>query len=190
AAVGERIAQVRWLDSDDALPLPARRWPARGQLLSRWPSAAAAVRSPRPLKETRTMSSASTTTCQPVLIAGRWRQANLADSFRASDPSQNRAIERDFPVSTWADIDEALDAAAAAAVGLRRTPAEKIAQFLEAHADSTHAKAEDLDDAAHQESGLARSPRLADVELPRTVNQLRLAATAARTGDWAMPVID
>lgn len=136
------------------------------------------------------MSSASTTTCQPVLIAGQWRQANLADSFRATDPSQNQAIQRDFPVSTWADIDEALDAATAAAVELRRTPADKIATFLEAYADLIQAHAEELVDAAHQESGLPRSPRLADVELPRTVNQLRLAATAARTGNWAMPVID
>src|SRR5690606_18910386 len=99
----------------------------------------------------RTMSSASTTTCQPVLISGRWRQANLADSFRASDPSQNRAIDRDFPVSTWADIDEALDAAAAAAVELRCTPAETIAQFLEAYAELIQANAEDVVDAAHQE---------------------------------------
>ena len=33
-------------------------------------------------------------------------------------------------------------------------------------------------------------PRLADVELPRTTNQLRQAAAAAREGSWAMPTID
>ncbi len=136
------------------------------------------------------MSSAPPTTCQPVLIAGQWRQANIADSFRATDPSRNHSIERDFPVSSWADVDEALEAAAVAAIELRRTPVDRIAAFLESYADLIEANADDLVDAAHQETGLARSPRLAHVELPRTVNQLRLAAIAARTGTWAKPVID
>ncbi len=33
-------------------------------------------------------------------------------------------------------------------------------------------------------------PRLADVEMPRTINQLRQAATAAREGTWRMATID
>ncbi|HBJ33719.1 MAG TPA: ketoglutarate semialdehyde dehydrogenase, partial [Planctomycetaceae bacterium] len=136
------------------------------------------------------MSSAPTTTCQPVLIAGRWRDAAMVDSFKATDPSQNSAIDREFPVSSWADVDEALDAAAAAATELRKTSPEKIAAFLEAYADLIQANAADLVESAHQETGLPKSPRLADVELPRTINQLRLAAAAARTGSWAMPVID
>jgi len=136
------------------------------------------------------MSSAPTTTCQPVLIAGRWRDAAMVDSFKATDPSQNSAIDREFPVSSWADVDEALGAAAAAAVELRKTSAEKIAGFLEAYADLIQANAAELVESAHQETGLPKSPRLADVELPRTINQLRLAAAAARTGSWAMPVID
>lgn len=136
------------------------------------------------------MSSAATGTCQPVLIAGRWRQADLTDTFRATDPHANEPIDRDFPVSSWADIDEALDAAADAAVQLRRTDPEKIAAFLEDFASRIEAARDELVEAAHQETGLAKSPRLADVELPRTVNQLRLAAATARTGDWARPTID
>lgn len=136
------------------------------------------------------MSTASPTTCQPVLIAGRWRDAAVADQFRATDPNQNRPIETDFPVSGWSDIDEALSAAAAAATELRRTPPEKIAEFLEAFADLIAADAEALVESAHLETGLAKQPRLADVELPRTIGQLRLAAAAAREGSWAMPVID
>lgn len=136
------------------------------------------------------MSAAPTTTCQPVLIAGRWRDASAVESFKATDPSRNRPIDREFPVSAWADIDEALDAAAAAATELRRTSPEKIAEFLEAFADLIESHADDLVEAAHQETGLPKSPRLADVELPRTFNQLRLAAAAARSGNWAMPVID
>jgi hypothetical protein len=120
------------------------------------------------------MSAAPTTTCQPVLIAGRWRDASTVESFKATDPSRNRPIDREFPVSAWADIDEALDAAAAAATELRRTPPEKIAEFLDAFADLIQSHADELVEAAHQETGLPKSPRLADVELPRTFNQLRL----------------
>ena len=36
----------------------------------------------------------------------------------------------------------------------------------------------------------ARAPRLRDVELPRTTNQLRQAAAAAREGSWAQATID
>lgn len=43
---------------------------------------------------------------------------------------------------------------------------------------------------AHAETALPRSPRLAGAELPRTTNQLRQAAAAAREGSWALPTID
>lgn len=136
------------------------------------------------------MSIATTAACQPVLIAGRWREAHRIDSFRATDPTHNRPIELDFPVSGWSDLDEALRAASAAAAELRATPAAKIGEFLETYAELIQADAEDLVATAHLETGLPKSPRLADVELPRTINQLRLAAAAAREGSWATPVID
>ena len=37
---------------------------------------------------------------------------------------------------------------------------------------------------------MPKSPRLADVELPRTTNQLRQAADTAIEGSWALPTID
>ena len=43
---------------------------------------------------------------------------------------------------------------------------------------------------AHRETALPVKPRLRDVELPRTTNQLRQAAAAARDSSWAMPTID
>lgn len=135
------------------------------------------------------MATASTT-CQPVLIAGQWREASFKDTYRASDPNRNQAIEREFPISSWDDIDAALDAAAAAAIELRRMPKEKLALFLESFAEKIQANSAALVEAAFEETGLAKSPRLADVELPRTVNQLRLAAAAVRSGDWAHAVID
>ena len=73
---------------------------------------------------------------------------------------------------------------------MRGLPAEKIATFLERYADRIDAKKDVLSDAAFAETGLARTPRLADIELPRTSNQLRTAAAACRSGSWALPTID
>ncbi len=134
--------------------------------------------------------SATITHCQPVLIAGKWRDAKASGTFKATDPNINQLIDREYPISNWDDIDEVLSAAAQAAEQLRRVHRESIAKFLERFADKIDAAKAQLVDTAFEETGLAKSPRLADVELPRTTNQLRLAAAAARTGDWARPTID
>ena len=136
------------------------------------------------------MSSASLTTCQPVLIAGQWRAATFTESFRATDPNRNEAIERVYPISAWDDVDAALNAAVDAANELRRTSPDKIADFLDTFAAKIVANSARLVATAFEETGLAKQPRLADVELPRTVNQLRLAASAARSSEWAGAVID
>lgn len=136
------------------------------------------------------MSTPCNPTCQPVLIAGSWQAAASTESFRVTDPNENRPIPRDFPVSTWADVSAALDAAVAAYDRLRSTDPARIADFLDTYARLIDDAAASLVDAAHQETGLPRQPRLAEVELPRTTGQLRLAATAARSGSWTLPVID
>ena len=56
------------------------------------------------------------------------------------------------------------------------------------HASST--RKEELVERAHLETAYPKSPRLADVELPRTTSQLRQAAAAAREGSWALPTLD
>ena len=48
---------------------------------------------------------------EPVLVNGRWRPARAAATFQAHDPATNALRESVWPVSTWADCDEALDAA-------------------------------------------------------------------------------
>src|SRR6056297_1528511 len=126
----------------------------------------------------------------PVLIAGSWRDSVATGTFQATDPNVNQKLPTEFPVSSWGDCDAALDAAAAAAIEMRKLPAEQIAKFLESYADKIDAANESLVDAAYSESGLAKSPRLADVELPRTSNQLRAAAAACRLGSWTLPTID
>ena len=127
---------------------------------------------------------------QPVLVNGRWRAAVAHESFRAIDPATGAAHAAVWPVSTWADIDEALDAATHAARELARLPDESRARFLELYAARLEARADEILAAAHAETGLAIRPRLADVELPRTLDQLRQAAAAAREQTWRMAMID
>jgi alpha-ketoglutaric semialdehyde dehydrogenase len=129
-------------------------------------------------------------TPEPVLVAGRWRPAAVADTFQAFDPVAGRPLDAVWPVSTWADCEEALDAAVAAAAALGRLPAEQIAAFLERFAERLEARAEELVAAAHAETGLAVKPRLAEVELPRTLDQLRQAAASAREQSWRMAMLD
>lgn len=126
----------------------------------------------------------------PVLIAGQWREAHGSDSFHATDPNRNQPLDESFPVSSWDDIDAALSAATEAFEKLRRTQPKTIAAFLRDYADRIDAAKESLSEAAHRETGLAKSPRLADVELPRTSNQLRAAADAAENQSWSLPTID
>lgn len=134
--------------------------------------------------------STTTSTVRPVLVAGQWRDADYQSTFQATDPNTNTTLPAEFPVSSWADCDAALDAAVEAARELRKLPAAKIADFMERFADRIEAAKDTLVDAAYSETGLGKSPRLADVELPRTSNQLRAAAAACRSGSWALPTID
>jgi 2,5-dioxopentanoate dehydrogenase len=134
--------------------------------------------------------STATSTVRPILIAGQWRDADYKSTFQATDPHKNAKLPAEFPISSWEDCDAALDAAVAAARELRKLPAAKIAEFLELYADRIDAAKDALVEAAFAETGLGKSPRLADVELPRTSNQLRAAAAACRNYDWALPTID
>lgn len=126
----------------------------------------------------------------PILVAGRWRPASATGSFRAVDPSTGREGEAAWPVSSWADVAEALDAGVAAAAELAAIGDEPRASFLEMYADRLAARADALVAAAHAETGLAVRPRLVEVELPRMLDQLRQAAAAAREGTWRMAMID
>jgi NADP-dependent aldehyde dehydrogenase len=124
------------------------------------------------------------------LIAGQWRPAQATGTFRADNPAAGEALPDEYPVSGWGDVDAALDAATEAMGALRSTPPDRLAQFLTRFAERLEARAEEIVAMAHVETGLPRAPRLAEVELPRTTNQLRLAAQAAVEGSWALPTID
>ena len=129
-------------------------------------------------------------TLHPVLIAGQWRPARSKSAFSAENPAVGETLPGEYPISDWADCDAALTAAVEAAALLRTSPPEKLAGFLDGFAVRIEARKAELVDMAHAETGLPRSPRLADVELPRTTGQLRQGAAAVREGSWALPTID
>ena len=127
---------------------------------------------------------------QKVLIADQWIDSNSTGSFQAVNPTTRETLPDEYPVSSWDEIDSALAAAAAASKELRGASGEKFAAFLEAYANQIETRAADLVAMANLETGLPAETRLAGGELPRTTNQLRQAATAAREGSWATPTID
>lgn len=127
----------------------------------------------------------------PVLINGAWRPAtDPVRSFFATDPSTGETLPDLYPVSSRADVEAVLAAAAEAAPKLRATAPETIAAFLERYADLLEANRDAIVVAANVETGLPVEPRLNTAELPRTTGQLRQAAAAVRERSWTRPVID
>ena len=124
-----------------------------------------------------------------VLIAGAWRDSDANADFQASDPKAAQKIEESYPVSSWAECELALDAAVAAFEALQDTPVETIAGFLESYADRIDGRSQEIREMACRETALPLDTRLVG-ELARTTNQLRQAASAARTHSWRQPTID
>ncbi|PQO30789.1 aldehyde dehydrogenase (NADP(+)) [Blastopirellula marina] len=127
---------------------------------------------------------------QPVLIAGQWKAADVVDTFQADNPATKQSLPAQYPVSAWSDCEAALAAADEAFPILAKLPPERIAAFLTRFAELIEANADALCEIANAESALPISPRLKDVELPRTANQLRAAAAAAVERSWKQSTID
>ena len=127
---------------------------------------------------------------QKVLIGGEWLSSNASGTFQAEDPKAGVAIPDDYPISSWAECVAALESASCAYEAMRTLPRETISKFLELFADRIEANSPQICEMASRETALPVEPRLASGELPRTTGQLRQAANAARTGDWARATID
>jgi NADP-dependent aldehyde dehydrogenase len=128
---------------------------------------------------------------QPILINGRWETPDgPASTFQAVNPAEKSELPAVYPVSSGEDVDRAVEAACGAAARLLAMPPDRLADFLEKFAENIEARASDLVDLANQETALPKEPRLASVELPRTTNQLRQAAAAARDRSWSYANID
>jgi NADP-dependent aldehyde dehydrogenase len=128
---------------------------------------------------------------EQLLIAGKWQPSGeRMAAFRAENPATGKSIGPECPVSGAADVERALASAAEIAPQLAEADPEQIGAFLDAFANGIVAAADELCLLANDETALGVKPRLCDIELPRTVNQLKLAAAAARARSWTQPVID
>jgi NADP-dependent aldehyde dehydrogenase len=128
---------------------------------------------------------------EPVWIAGHWREESSPEGqLQSANPRTGETLEPRFPISGDATLKAALAAGSEAADELRGVEPERIAAFLERCADNLERAVDVLVDTAHRETGLAKEPRLRNVELPRTVGQLRQAALAARERSFCEARID
>jgi NADP-dependent aldehyde dehydrogenase len=127
---------------------------------------------------------------EKILVAGGWRDADATSSFRAVNPDTGEALSFEYPVSSSADVEAVLAAGYEASSALKSAPREAIASFLEGYAQRIDERSAEISAVASEETALPVSPRLADVELPRTTGQLRQAAAAVRTRSWTQPTID
>jgi 2,5-dioxopentanoate dehydrogenase len=128
---------------------------------------------------------------QPVLIAGEWRQSrDPVGFFTAVNPATQTPLPGRYPISGPQDIQQALRAARQAADGLRSVAPDEIARFLEGFANNIEDRAGALAEIANLETALPVEPRLRLAELPRTSDQLRQAAAAARQRSWCRATID
>jgi 2,5-dioxopentanoate dehydrogenase len=127
---------------------------------------------------------------QKILVNGQWSDSVSTTTFQSVNPRTTQKLDADYPVSPWSEIEDAIKAAYNASVEMRGWAGSRFADFLESYADGIEQRADALVDIANQETALPVEPRLKNVELPRTTNQLRQAATAARDGSWATATID
>jgi alpha-ketoglutaric semialdehyde dehydrogenase len=128
---------------------------------------------------------------EKVLIAGEWRESKNPDGqFHAVNPAKKTELPESYPVSGEEDVRQLLEAGKKAADELRKIVPDRKADFLERYADKIEALTDELVEIASLETALAREPRLRNIELPRTTNQLRKAAAAARERSWCRATID
>jgi alpha-ketoglutaric semialdehyde dehydrogenase len=125
-----------------------------------------------------------------VLVDGAWRPADASEWFQAVDPAKGEPFGDRFPISRRSDVSDAIDAGARAAPELTAAGDDARARFLELFAAKIEADAAAIVEIAARETAFPAQPRLANVELPRTTDQLRQAAAAIRDGSWVHAVID
>ena len=128
---------------------------------------------------------------QPVLINGSWQEpTSPIGHFQAITPETGVAQGKRYPISSIADIELALSASQWAVKELKSVSPENIAKFLELYASNIEARAVLLSQTAAIETALPEKSRFLDIELPRTTDQLRQAARAAKDRSWCRATID
>lgn len=121
------------------------------------------------------------------LLAGR-TGATGGTVFRAINPATSETLAPDFHEASLAEVDAALQAAAAAFEDYRARPPETRAILLESIAAEIEALGDTLLQRAQAETGLP--PARLQGERARTCGQLRLFAQVVREGSWVDARID
>ncbi len=127
-------------------------------------------------------------TTAPVLVGDDWGPSEGIEYYDKHGPEDGQHLGR-YPVSPWSEVSKALEHASAAYPALKKAGPQGVASFLEAFAAAVEEAAEELVATAHLDTALPVAPRLRDVELPRTVDQLIQGAAAARDRTWTLPTL-
>jgi 2,5-dioxopentanoate dehydrogenase len=109
-------------------------------------------------------------------------------TFSSFDPKRGESIPVSFHQATEAEINQALELAAAAAQPLREASADTIAGLLDGIGTEIEKLGDQLIDQASAESGLGRDRLIG--ERARTVNQLRLFGALVKEGSYVDARID
>lgn len=130
------------------------------------------------------------TLVNPILLNGQWQASEGKETFTAWNPTTGDELPDVYPISTSAELNGVAKAAKAAYDIVRNWTGDRFAAFLDDYAARIDSDGDALAQMAATETGLAYEPRLRAVEIPRTVNQMKAAADAARSASWASPTID
>ncbi|TWT62624.1 aldehyde dehydrogenase family protein [Rubinisphaera italica] len=125
-----------------------------------------------------------------VYLSGEWKPSSGLKTFQAHNPTTGEVIGDPYPISNWTDMEQALQSASECDLITRDWSGDRFAGLLEAYASQLENRGDEIVEQANLETALPVTPRLKGAEFPRTLAQLRAAAQAARSGEWAMPVID
>jgi len=64
---------------------------------------------------------------EPILIQGEWKKSTGTEIFQADNPATGQPLEYCYPVSTWDEIDQAMEAASNVFKEVRNLPGERFA---------------------------------------------------------------
>ncbi len=126
----------------------------------------------------------------PILVNGEWREASFpVSSFRAINPVTARTLPDSFPVSSFLDLDEMLQAEENSRAAIEAITFEQRSGFLTDLAAKLRQNAEELCQTANAETGLPTT-FLLEHELTQTQQLLLDAARFCLDRSWRNVVID
>ncbi len=127
----------------------------------------------------------------PILINGEWREASFpVSSFKAVNPLSGRQLPDSFPVSSFLDLDEMLQAEEITRPEIIALSFERRAEFLKQLADAFKKNSEELTQTALAETGLPLKPFLLDQEFALMTRQLLEASEYCLNRTWCEATID